>query len=151
MSYAEQTNVSVEKTRAEIEGLLMRHGASRFGYMIDQGKAAVAFTMKGRSIRFLVPLPDRQDKRFRFTPTRNRERSESEAYAAWEQACRARWRALYLCIKAKIEAVEIGITTFEEEFLAHFVLETGKTVGETVIPQLDFHGSQQLLLCAPKE
>ena len=146
MPYAEQTSVPVEKTRAEIETLLMKHGANRFGYMLEGNKAAIAFTMQNRSVRFIVPLPDRSEKRFWFTPARRNQRSPDEAYKEWEQACRARWRALFLCIKAKIEAVEVGITTFEEEFLAHFVLETGKTVGETIIPQLDTASSKQLLL-----
>jgi hypothetical protein len=33
-----------------------------------------------------------------------------------------RWRALLLMIKAKVEAVESGVVTFEDEWLAHFVL-----------------------------
>jgi len=53
---------------------------------------------------------------------------------AWEQACRQRWRALNLAILAKLEAVEAGITTFEEEFLAHLVLPNGKTVGQWAVP-----------------
>lgn len=39
-------------------------------------------------------------------------------------------RALALCIKAKLEAVQAGIVTFDEEFLAHFLLPDGKTVGD---------------------
>jgi hypothetical protein len=39
-----------------------------------------------------------------------------------------------LCIKAKLEAVEAKIETFEEAFLAHVVLPDGKTVGEHALP-----------------
>ncbi len=46
-----------------------------------------------------------------------------------------RWLALV--IKAKLEAVESGITMFEEEFLAHIVLPDGKTAGEHVIPAIE--------------
>ena len=41
------------------------------------------------------------------------------------QACRQRWRALLLIIRAKLEAVESGITTLESEFLANIVLPDG--------------------------
>lgn len=55
----------------------------------------------------------------------------------WEQACRSRWRALLLSVKAKLESVEIGISEFEEEFLAHIVdPATGRTVGEDIVPQI---------------
>ena len=40
-------------------------------------------------------------------------------------------------IKAKLEAVETGITTFEEEFFAHFVLPGGKTVFQEAMPMLE--------------
>ena len=53
-----------------------------------------------------------------------------------EQACRSRWRALALAVKAKLEAVAIGITTFEDEFMAHIVMPDGLTVGEHVRPRI---------------
>jgi hypothetical protein len=54
----------------------------------------------------------------------------------WEQGCRARWRQLYLLVKAKIEAVSIGLSTVEREFLADVYLPDGRTVGEALAPQL---------------
>lgn len=36
---------------------------------------------------------------------------------------RRRWRALLLGIKAKLEYVQSGIATFDEEFLAHIVID----------------------------
>lgn len=146
MSYAEETRVSVEKTRAEIESLLSRAGAVKFGYMTETKGAAIACVLNNRSLRFLLPLPDRADRVFRFTPHRNVRRNDAEAYNAWEQACRSRWRGLYLCIRAKIEAVQVGISTFEEEFLAHFVLSDGRTVGQSIIPQLNECAGSGLLL-----
>ena len=40
-------------------------------------------------------------------------------------------------IKAKLEAVESGISVFEEEFLAHLVMPDGKTVGQSILPQVE--------------
>lgn len=62
--------------------------------------------------------------------------SASLRKAAYEQAVRQRWRALALLIKSKLEAVESGITVFEEEFMAHVVLPDGKTVGQHLLPQI---------------
>jgi len=39
-------------------------------------------------------------------------------------------------VKAKLEAVETGIVSLEEEFLAHVVLPDGSTVGQWAEPQL---------------
>ena len=42
-----------------------------------------------------------------------------------------------LIIKAKLEATETGITSFEEEFLAYMVLPDNSTVGGVLLPQLE--------------
>lgn len=63
-------------------------------------------------------------------------REPKAAYDEWEKACRQRWRALALCIKAKLEAVECGITTFESEFLAHIVLPSGETMADRALPYI---------------
>jgi hypothetical protein len=41
---------------------------------------------------------------------------------------------LALVIKAKLEAVDSGITTFEDEFLAHIVMPDGQTVASHIKP-----------------
>jgi hypothetical protein len=136
--YAEDTSVSVEKTRAAIETLLTKYGAERFAYMTDERGAKIGFAINGRSVRFDLPLPSRLAREFReYQRGRNTHvRSESAALEAWEQACRSRWRALLLCIKAKLEACAVGITTFDSEFLAHIVTGDGRTVAERIVPQL---------------
>jgi hypothetical protein len=134
--------VSVEKSRAEIESILVRYGAEQFQYGWDQSKAAIQFACHNRHVRFVLPIPDKSDKQFHYTQHK-RHYSQSrvspeKALANWEQACRQRWRALVLCIKAKLESVACKITTFEEEFLAHIVdPHSGKTIGQVLAPQLD--------------
>jgi hypothetical protein len=138
MRYAADTNVSVEKSRAEIEAILSRYGAGQFGYARDdsRGVASILFSAHGRQIRFVLTLPKRGDKQFAFTPSRRNARSPQDAEKAWEQACRQRWRALALCIKAKLEAVACGISEFEDEFLANIVLPGGDTVSNLMRPQI---------------
>lgn len=137
MSYATETQVSVEKTRAEIERMITKFGASRFMSGTEPGRALIGFEVKGRLVRFVLPLPDPKEQRFWRTPHRRHARTADEAYREWEQACRSSWRALGLCIKAKLEACEQKITTFDTEFLAHFVLPNGQTMGEYAIPMID--------------
>ena len=40
-------------------------------------------------------------------------------------------------VKAKLEAVEAGISIFEREFFSDIVLPDGRTVGEYVLPQVE--------------
>jgi hypothetical protein len=138
--FAEGTEVSVEKSRAEIEGLIIRYGATSTAFMNGPGRAMIAFEAKGRRILFELPLPDKVDKKFTHVVMgRSRvpsPRSPEKAMVAWEQACRQRWRALALVIKAKLEAVETGISQFEDEFLANIVMPDGQTVSSHVRPKI---------------
>lgn len=134
-TYAANTSVSSSKSRDEIERTLSRYGCRSFMYGWDDGKALIAFTTDSRQVRFLLPMPDRDAKEFRLTPTGKR-RVATAVEAEYEQAVRQRWRALALVIKAKLEAVKSGIVTFEDEFAMHFVLPGGGTVRDFVLPAI---------------
>jgi hypothetical protein len=134
--YASATDVPTSRSRDEIERILSRYGASHFAYGTDPDGATIGFAANGKAVRFYLPLPRRDWEQFLLTPT-GRDRSETAARQAWEQACRQSWRALALVVKAKLEAVAAGITTFEDEFLAHMILPDGSTFGEWARPQLD--------------
>ena len=136
MAYAEKTSVGTSQSVIDIERTLTRYGAEQFMYGTQPGKVAVGFVMGGRQVRIVVPLPDKTDRQFWTTGT-GRDRSESAALKEWEQACRQKYRALALVVKAKLEAVESGITTFEEEFMAHLVLPGGETVGQRLLPEIN--------------
>ena len=87
----------MERSKAEIETTLRRHGATEF--MIGQ------------------------------------DQSRAQADAAWEKSCRQRWRALALVVKAKLDAVELGVSSIAHEFMAHIVLPSGETLGQWFDPQ----------------
>lgn len=129
-TYASKTTVSSENTRLEIERTLRRYGADDFGYATSAGVAMIAFTAKDRQIRFTLQLPDRNAREFTHTPATRQKRTAPAAEREYEQALRQRWRALLLLVKAKLEAVESGIVTFEQEFLAQTVLPSNRTVFE---------------------
>lgn len=140
-NYAEKTSVPVSKSKAEIERTLGRYGADSFAYGWEAERATVGFRLQGKYVRFNLVLPTKDEGRFTHTPT-GKERRVAQAEKEWEQACRAAWRALCLVIRAKLEAVETGITTFQEEFLAHLMLPNGETVGENLLPQVELAYTQ---------
>jgi len=140
--YARDTSVSVDRSKNEIESTLRRFGASSFAYGWKDGAALIEFVVNDRRIRFTMKLPDRYEKQFthRIVYRQERENSPDMADKLWEQSCRSYWRALVLLIKAKLAAVEAGITEFESEFLSHIVVPASAggttTAGEWIRPQL---------------
>ena len=120
--YATGTSVPVDRTRAEIEKLLNKYGATGFVYGTTNGQAMLAFEMCSRRLRFLVPMP-----------TPNKSRSDEHRVSA---EIRRRYRALLLVLKAKLEAVASQIVTFDEEFLAHIVVNGSTTVGDQLVPTM---------------
>lgn len=115
--FAHNTKVAPAKSRMEIETMLGRHRCSQYGTAVDYatGIARVQFRAHDRIVRFEIALPKPNER-------------DSE------QRERQRWRQLLLVIKAKLEAVENNIATFEDEFLAHIVLPNDQTVGPTLAP-----------------
>lgn len=114
MRYASRTRVPVHQSRTEIERTITRYKADQFGSAIDneRRRAMVQFRIQSWLVRFVLPL------------------------TGDDQSDRQRWRALALTIKAKLEAVECKITTFESEFLGNIVLPNQQTMGEWALPQL---------------
>lgn len=144
--FAEGTVVAPEKSRAEIERLLTRYGAERFASGWDADGASLMFDYRGRRVRFSLPLP----KPIAGTPAKPPPGWWSWGETkrnAWRQSTadaesRRRWRALALVIKAKLEVVESQISTFDQEFLAHFVLPSGETFADWAVPYLDKIGER---------
>jgi hypothetical protein len=106
MTYAARTSVPVEKSRADIEKLVKKYGAKGFQAGWHGARAQLEFLAHDRHIRFSVVMPD----------------------AA--QAQRQKWRALLLLVKAKLEAVDAKIASFEEAFVGDIVMPNGRTVYE---------------------
>lgn len=119
MTYASKSRVPVDRSRSEIERLLAKHGADQFINGWEADRAMIGFRMNGRYVRLTIPLKGGRNK---------------EATA---QLTRSRWRALVLILKAKLEAIEIGVVTFDEEFLANIVMPNNQTIGRQLLPQVD--------------
>lgn len=118
--FAQDTDVPVHKSKGELETLLERAGAGQILMGGDKPRSIVflAFTLDGRQIKM---------KASTLRPSRR---------CAAEQLERETWRVMLLLVKAKLEAIAMGHTTVEQEFLANIVLPDGSTVIDDVAPKL---------------
>lgn len=128
--FAEGTTVAVERTLAEIGATIVKHGGSNFTFSMGSPGATsiVAFKAHDRFVRFSLPMPRPDDRAFL--------RGRGSRELAYQAELRRVWRALLLCIRAKLEVVATGITSFEDEFLAHIVVPGGETFGDWARPKL---------------
>lgn len=133
--FAEGTAVNVGASRDELERLLTRFGATAFQSGWDGEKAAVGFVAHGRQVRIVIAYPAPTERRFTHTAT-GRRRTADAAAAEYQAEIRRVWRALAMLVKAKLVAVTEGVVTFDEEFLAHMVLPSGRRVGDEVAPRI---------------
>jgi hypothetical protein len=131
--YAANTTVGVDRSQIEIQKILRKFGASRFGTMESPTHAFVMFEYKNFMIQMDAPLPKAED--FKKTDA-GRSRKSTQVNAAYEQAIKQRWRSLILSVKAKLIAIEDGISTVEKEFMAFVMMPDGKSLGDHFLPKL---------------
>jgi hypothetical protein len=124
--YAEGTDVPVERSRAELERLLVSHGATGVGIWRDPTATRIVFQLSGRMIRHVVKVPEVTGQKTRKVTTPRQLESEH----------RRRWRALVLITKAKLELIASGDSDVEREFMADTLLPDGTTVYEAAAPRL---------------
>jgi hypothetical protein len=146
--YAARTDVTVDRSIAEIERMLNRYGCEAYarGWQdTPEGRREIlTFEANARRIRMTVTIPPIS---FFSRSSNGRVRPQAGTLAAWEQERRRRWRVLALVIKAKLEAVASGVVTFEDEFLAYTVLPNTVTMGDWYRQELDqLHGGMPPLL-----
>ena len=139
MRYAENTSVPVERSRAEIERVLTKYGATRFGSMSEPDKATIYFEVKGRQVQIPIPMPSPTDKAFTHDRRSTwRKHPDSTRDRLLDAERRRRWRVLVITVKAMLEAVDSKLLTFDQAFLAHIVIPgTAQTLGEHLVPRLD--------------
>jgi hypothetical protein len=132
-AFAEGTDVPVERSRAELETLLAKHGATSIGMLRDNDGVLIVFEMKGRRVKLAIANPKPEDHKF--SPAKQR-RSPEQVQAAMGNEMKRRWRAMLLICKAKLELIASGGSAFEVEFMAHTMLPNGQTVGDVMLPRI---------------
>jgi len=147
--YAASTSVSVEKSRGELERLLVRHGATRYGIAHHEDGAQVSFLLSGHHVRVAVPLPSLEAYP---DPTKLNYYNKAKTPRDWnrwnvgqrkawidaqrDQVTRQRWRCILLIVRAKLELIEMKLSTVEREFLADITLSDGRSVLEAMAGKL---------------
>jgi hypothetical protein len=140
--YAEGTAVSVESSRGEITGVLTKHGCMRMAWATEPEGDTLQFELGGQQYRFKIVRPTVDAVKAMY---REDGRDWSRVYDAQSKVdaeWRRRWRAHVLLLKAKLEFVEGGDTTLEQEFMPALVTKNGATLGELMATAK----GQQLLL-----
>lgn len=128
--FAAGTTVPVDRSRLEIERMLVKYGASAFAISWSNSQASIGFTFHGWAVRFDLAYPDPAEHRYV-------RRALAEQTRAYDAELRRLWRAFAILIKAKLDCVLSGITTFEKEFLAHLIIPgSEQTVAQSAIPRL---------------
>lgn len=142
MTYAKGTDVSVDRSQQEIVRLLHRYKVETYAFGAERGRVQVMFEIEATPIRVGIPVPPRPvDEK-----VLNKETGRYiQAIPRWEQEVKECWRALVLLLKANLEAVERGIVTVQQAFMAYLVTGDGRTVGEVVLPQYLEHRNQLAL------
>lgn len=125
MAFAEKTDVPLERSIAEIIGLLRKAGAARIGQIEEPDCFTLQFELDGRVVRFRIAFPTPAEIEALRGPRQDATRVDDQ----WR---RQRGRALLLVIKAKLESIAARVETFEEAFLANVVLADDRTVYERV-------------------
>jgi len=113
--YAKSTNVPISRSKAQIGDTLQRYGVDEFGMGTSPRGDGIIFKKNDRIYKINVPNPNPDDY---------------STDMKYEQARRQRWRVLLLSIKAKLEEIEAGLISFDDQFLAHLALPNGTTVGD---------------------
>jgi hypothetical protein len=134
--FAEGTEVTVEKSRTELEALLDKHGATEFALHRSAERTVLLYRMHERMMRQVVDYPP-ADAYLYPDPKRTwNKRKPEEIKKLQEAEHRRRWRALVLITKARLELIAGGGSTFEREFMADTLLPNGQTVAEAMLPRI---------------
>lgn len=132
----ETTQISPEKTIAEIQELLVQHKATSILMQYEGGKvSSVCFRIEVRGVLVPFVLPCRWKPIQSLLAQRHRDyqyswkRSELIAKFA-EQSRRVAWRQILRWVQAQLALVETGMVKVEEVFLPYVQADNGQTIFE---------------------
>lgn len=134
----------------DIQKILTKFGASRFGTMTDTeaGILLVQFTYRSRDVSISASVNGYAAAWLRehpYNPSRSRRSKIDHERLAMKQAQISVCSILRDWIKGQVTAVEVGLLSFEGAFLGQIMLPTGRTVLQTaldrqILPQLVVDG-----------
>lgn len=125
---ARDTNVPVQKTMEDLKALVRRHGAAGFGIREDYTSriSTVEFVLVADGESVPVRIPVDAGKVFRLLYPKPHGNQHGSAHALEperrDQAERVAWRQVYVIVDALLTAVQVGIMSLPEAFMANMVV-----------------------------
>ena len=140
--YANDTSVSVSKSRGEIEKLLRVWGARQMQWSDDfeGGKALLRFIWDNAgttyTARFTIDVPTSEEIKEEAVHATTGRFLQTKYDKAMERRGMVEHRELSLLLKAIFVAVDCGLITAEQVFLPFLEDQYGVTVSDRVLPNL---------------
>lgn len=113
-NYVRGASITPAASQSEIQQMLLASGATGLRWSREDGRAAISFRAGPRRFRIVLALPHTAEG----LPPRGTPYAASRTP---QDLARQRWRQLSLLIRAKLDAVDSGITTFDQEFLGYML------------------------------
>jgi len=106
--YAKDTDVPVSRSKLHIERLLTDWGIEEYFFGTSSRGDGIGFKFSDKTYKLSVPV----------------------ANDCSEKTRRQMWRILFMSLKMKLEEIDAGLITFEDQFLSQMALPNGSTVGQ---------------------
>lgn len=133
------TTIEAKKTIAEIQDILVKHGASKISIDFENGlpsNLTFVCSFKGQMAFYSLPC--------RFDGILKRLKTHSRALKTREQAVNVGWRQLKVWIASQMELVENEMAELPEVFMQYGVTKSGERLYD-YIKTLDSNESPLLL------
>lgn len=125
------TTVDAYKTVAEIEQMLVRHGAKSIMKSYEgEDVTSLSFLIDTGNGNIPVKLPVRLDDVLQVLTEQKKAHPKANIKATREQANRVAWRILKDWIEVQMALLDMKMVKFEEIFLSYIETADGKTIYE---------------------
>ncbi len=130
--YMETTEITPEKTAAEILGVLVTGGASSVSTAYEAGRIkGLTWTMKMGANELTFAMPARVEPVYKLLCSRRSGWLSNETKQRLRaQAERVAWRHLLRWVQIQIAMIEVGMVSPAEPFLPYLQREDGRTFYE---------------------
>ncbi|MHA1168678.1 MAG: hypothetical protein ACTSRU_12700 [Candidatus Hodarchaeales archaeon] len=143
------TTVKHYKSKGQIESILYKHKVSTKGWLEVNGEETLVFeveypirnVMKKVAFRFTVPML------YKMKTVRKRGEAPKKVK---EVLLDQSMRMFYWYLKAKFDAIEYGLFSYEEELASHIILDDKHTLGSAITDFVLHDKLQQLALPEPE-
>lgn len=125
------TTVDAYKTVAEIEQMLVKHGAKSIMKSYEgEDVTSLSFLIDTGNGNIPVKLPVRLDDVLQVLTEQKKAHPKANIKATREQANRVAWRILKDWIEVQMALLDMQMVKFEEIFLSYIETADGKTIYE---------------------